>query len=449
MATALVADVAGADDFLPAGGLEPGARVRRPAVGQALRAIGHGGRTAFYEGPFGDALITLGDGLYERADLARSQADWVTPIEVEAWGHRIWTVPPPSQGYLALSGAWIADELPVPDDPAEAAWAHLLVEAARWAGYDRPTVLHDGADGAALLRPERLLPRRLAIDPDARRSPEAPSAPGGTIYLCATDADGVGVSLIQSNAADWGCHVVVPGTGIFLHNRGIGFSLEAGHPAELTPGRRPPHTLSPLLVTDPDGALAAVLGTMGGDSQPQVLLQLLARLLLHGESPGRAVSAPRWTIGRDGTGFDTWTGAGPDHVALEDGAPTEWEAGLTARGHAVRPLPPRRRRRSRPRHPGAPARHLRRRERPPSPFRRGRRPLIGAVQGSLSRGPRRNSHSSARPPTTATTFTEPTRTATADRTTRTATSPPSTPIHSHWRAGRPTHQVNAGGRFSK
>ena len=295
MATALVADVAGADDFLPDGGLEAGARVRRPAVGRALRAIGHGGRAAFYEGPFGDALITLGDGLYERADLARSQADWVTPIEVEAWGHRIWTVPPPSQGYLALSGAWIADELPVPDDPAEAAWAHLLVEAARWAGYDRPTALHDGADGAALLRPERLLPRRLAIDPDARRSPEAPSAPGGTIYLCATDADGVGVSLIQSNAADWGCHVVVPGTGIFLHNRGIGFSLEAGHPAELTPGRRPPHTLSPLLVTDPDGALAAVLGTMGGDSQPQVLLQLLARLLLHGESPGRAVSAPRWT----------------------------------------------------------------------------------------------------------------------------------------------------------
>ncbi len=51
------------------------------------------------------------------------------------------------------------------------------------------------------------------------------------------------------------------------------------------------------------------------------------------------MSAPRWTIGRDGTGFDTWTGAGPDHVALEDGAPPAWEAGLTARGHAVRPLP--------------------------------------------------------------------------------------------------------------
>ena len=206
-------------------------------------------------------------------------------------------MPPPSQGYLAPSGAWIADGLPLPDDPDDAAWAHLLVEAARWAGHDRPRVLHDGADGAALLDPQRLRPRRRAIDPASLRSPVAPTAPGGTIYLCATDADGVGVSLIQSNAADWGCHVVVPGTGIFLHNRGIGFSLEAGHPAELTAGRRPPHTLSPApRAPVPMAHLAAVLGTMGGDSQPQVLLQLLARLLRHGQSPGRAVTAPRWVL---------------------------------------------------------------------------------------------------------------------------------------------------------
>ena len=235
------------------------------------------------------------------------------------------------------SAAWIASGLPLPDDPDDAAWAHLLIEAARWAGHDRPEVLHDGADGAALLALERLGPRREAIS-SSRRSPVTSTAPGGTIYLCATDADGVGVSLIQSNAADWGCHVVVPGTGIFLHNRGIGFSLEAGHPAELAPGRRPPHTLSPVLVTGLDGRLAAVLGTMGGDSQPQVLLQLLARLLHHEQSPGRAVSAPRWVLTGGRTGFDTWADGGPDHVALEVGAPTEWAAGLAERGHLVQHL---------------------------------------------------------------------------------------------------------------
>jgi gamma-glutamyltranspeptidase/glutathione hydrolase len=163
-------------------------------------------------------------------------------------------------------------------------------------------------------------------------------APGGTIYLCATDAQGVGVSLIQSNAADWGCHVVVPGTGIFLHNRGIGFSLEEGHPGELAGGRRPPHTLAPLLLTHGDGRLAGVVGTMGGDSQPQVLLQLLARLLRHRQSPGRALSSPRWTLAGGGNGFETWSDGGPDLVAIEAGAPTAWASGLVERGHAVHQL---------------------------------------------------------------------------------------------------------------
>ena len=76
----------------------------------------------------------------------------------------------------------------------------------------------------------------------------------------------------------------------------MGFSLQEGHPAELAPGRRPPHTLSPLAVTRDDGALDAVIGTMGGDAQPQILLQLLARTLIAGEDArnrrGRAALEP-------------------------------------------------------------------------------------------------------------------------------------------------------------
>ena len=143
------------------------------------------------------------------------------------------------------------------------------------------------------------------------------------------------MSLIQSNARGFGCHVVVPGTGIFLHNRGIGFSSRTGHPAEYGPGRRPPHTLSPALVTRPDGSLRAVLGTMGGDSQPQVLLQLLARLLRHGESPGRPSAPPAGCSAADGgTGFDTWAGDGPDPRASSRRTPprrgpTGWRAAAT------------------------------------------------------------------------------------------------------------------------
>ena len=337
-AAAAVADVDGADDYRPPGGLAVGRLVRRPAVAETLESVVDEGRDGFYGGAFGAGLLELGAGLFSEDDLAAPLARWVEPLGVRAWGHDVWTVPPPSQGYLALAGAWMADGLDLPDDPAEPAWAHLLAEVARWAAHDRPEVLHEGADGAALLAADRLAPRRAAVDPDRCTAPAVGTEDGGTIYLCAADGEGRAVSLIQSNAAGWGCHLVVPGTGVFLHNRGLGFSLDDGHPAELAPGRRPPHTLSPALVTGADGSLAHVVGTMGGDMQPQVVLQLLARLLHHGRSPGAAVSAPRWVLGTGG--FETWTAAGNDHVSLEAGAPGAWAAGLEARGHRVRSMPP-------------------------------------------------------------------------------------------------------------
>ena len=97
---------------------------------------------------------------------------------VEAFGHHLWTVPPSSQGYLTLASAWIADGLGLPHQ-ADYRWAHLLVESASQAGYDRLRVLHDGADGRALLDPSRLAPRRDTIDP-ARVGNVAPPASRAT-----------------------------------------------------------------------------------------------------------------------------------------------------------------------------------------------------------------------------------------------------------------------------
>jgi gamma-glutamyltranspeptidase/glutathione hydrolase len=129
--------------------------------------------------------------------------------------------------------------------------------------------------------------------------------------------------------------LVEPATGINLHNRGMGFSLEEGHPAEYGPGRRPPHTLSPLVVTDPDGRFVAVLGTQGGDGQPQILLQLLDRLLRHQQRPAEALAEPRWVLTGTGRGFDTWTAPDGPAVSVERRAAPAWHDGLAARGHRV------------------------------------------------------------------------------------------------------------------
>jgi gamma-glutamyltranspeptidase/glutathione hydrolase len=341
----LILDVPGADDYLTpamaAGGrLAPGTLVRRPGVAAALEALAAGGRDAFYLGPFGEGLLRVGDGLFTDDDLARSQADWAEPLELEVWGHVVHTTPPPSQGYLTLAGSAVAAGLDLPDDPTDPLWVHLLAESARAAGADRDAVLHDGADGRALVDAARLDAQRARIDPAHRAAVPAPASPGDTTVVCAVDADRMGVTLIQSNAFGWGAGIVEPNTGIFLHDRGIGFSLDDDHPAVLAPGRRPPHTLAPALVTRPDGSLRAVLGTMGGDSQPQILLQLLARTLRHGESPGRAVRAARWRLapGSSGShpGFETWSGGGPGALAVEAHAPAAWDDGLAERGHDVR-----------------------------------------------------------------------------------------------------------------
>ncbi len=313
-----------------------GGRVVRPGVARMLAAIVEGGRDAFYRGEFGRALVEAGRGEFADADLATSGATWVEPVGRRVWGHDVWTVPPVSQGYLTVLSAAIAEAL-VRDDlpsPASPDWAHLLVEASRLAGHDRPTVLHDGADGTALVADERVAAAAAAFDPHRRSAWSSPAAGGGTIYLCVVDGDGMGVSLIQSNASGFGCHVAVPGTGILLHNRGIGFTLEEGHPAEHAPGRKPPHTLSPAIVTRADGRLRQVIGTMGGDTQPQIVLQLLARTLALGQAPGEALDAPRFALASGtGQGFDTWTA--PDQIVrIEAHAPDGWDA-LAERGHQV------------------------------------------------------------------------------------------------------------------
>jgi gamma-glutamyltranspeptidase / glutathione hydrolase len=323
--------------------------VRLPALARTLRAVADGGRSAFYEGEFGHTLTELGGGVYAPEDFEADLAQWCDPVRLRVWDHDLWSVPPPSQGYLTLASSWIAEHVGLGTDPSDPMWAHLIVEASRAAGHDRPNVLFDGADGAALLDEGRLAEAAARIG----RERSAPSdvaailaaetaagagirriADGDTTHLCAIDADGLGISLTQSNALDFGSHLIAGPTGIFLHNRGVGFSLVPGHPAELGPRRRPPHTLSPMLATTPDGALSHLVGAMGGDAQPQILLQVLARMLHSGEDPATAVAGARLSLAAPAAGpFRLWWG--DLKVCVEGHAPAAWGPGLTSRGHEL------------------------------------------------------------------------------------------------------------------
>ena len=143
----------------------------------------------------------------------------------------------------------------------------------------------------------------------------------------------MGVSLIQSNAAGWGCHLVVPGTGIFLQNRGIGFSLCPRSSRRTRP--RPATTAHPRAgagdqrrpIWSPCSARRAAT------SSRRWCCSCWPGCCATTRSPGQAMRAPRWTLG-DG-GFSTWSGDGPQVTTLESTAPESWEIGLIARGHRV------------------------------------------------------------------------------------------------------------------
>jgi gamma-glutamyltranspeptidase/glutathione hydrolase len=311
--------------------------VRRPGVGRVLRAFRDGGRDACYGGEFGHGLLELGGGHFVPDDLARSSAEWVEPLLVDLAGEQLATIPPNSQGYLLLASALLAEHWCPAGDLDDPAVAHALIECAKAVGHQRPAFLHEHADPAEVLADARR--GRPSIDPHRAAFWTVPSAAGDTTYLCAVDAAGMGVSLIQSNASGFGSWLVEPRTGINLHNRGLGFSLEPGHPAELGPGRRPPHTLSPALVSRSDGSLHAVLGTMGGDAQPQILLQVLTGLLSCRLDPTTAVNSPRWVLQAGASGFDTWSGPAEPTVVLESAAPPGLAEALVARGHRVTESP--------------------------------------------------------------------------------------------------------------
>ena len=153
-------------------------------------------------------------------------------LDVPAWSRTLWTIPPNSQGYLTLAGAWMASSLPSlpatdPDDPQ---WAHLGVEVARQAGWDRLTSCTRAPTVARCWPRIDSASRRDAVSSTgvARLGRPEGYADGGTIYLCTADGSGMGVSFIQSNYSGFGSMLVEPSTRIFLQNRGAGSRWSPG-----------------------------------------------------------------------------------------------------------------------------------------------------------------------------------------------------------------------------
>ena len=326
-----------ADALYPGGAPPaPGATLFRRDLASTLGEIADRGRTAFYEGSVAAAIAAATEGILTVDDLAANTIDWVEPIGIDVFGLTGWTVPPNSQGYITLAAAWAFEHLSPPADPLDPAFHHTLIEAYRAFAWERNDVVADPAHApwnvAEYLTPERLERQVEGFSLDAVAAwPEPSPGPSGTAYFCAIDAEGMAVSCIQSNYSGIGSRVSAGDTGVFLQNRAAGFSVIEGHPNEAGPGKRPLHTLSPTLWTrgtDP----ALILGTRGGDQQPQYLVQVAASLLHAQNDPAPAQEQPRWSIATAAEGTDSV-------VLVESGMAEHVVTGLVAAGHTVTPGP--------------------------------------------------------------------------------------------------------------
>ncbi|HZU45858.1 MAG TPA: gamma-glutamyltransferase [Mycobacterium sp.] len=318
-----------ADVFMPGG--------RAPRAGElvtfrdhaaTLEKIAATNGEAFYRGELAaqlDAHAAANGAVMRASDLAAHRADWVDTISCSYRGYTIHEIPPNGQGIVALIALGILEHFEMDSAPADSADSvHLQIEALKLAFADAQAYVadidHMALHPEQLLDPEYLKQRATLIDPK-RAKPAAVGTPsGGTVYLTAADASGVMVSMIQSNYMGFGSGVVVPGTGIALQNRGANFVAMPGHPNQVGPNKRPFHTIIPAFVTK-DGAPVMSFGVMGGPMQPQGHVQVVVRIVDHGQNPQAACDGPRfrWVQGMQ--------------VCCERGFPQSTLDELKRRGH--------------------------------------------------------------------------------------------------------------------
>ncbi|WNK00925.1 gamma-glutamyltransferase family protein [Thalassospiraceae bacterium LMO-JJ14] len=292
------------DNFLVDGNLpEQGARFRQPRIATTLRRLAAAGLDDFYRG---ELARTVAADL-ERAgaplrldDLERHNAIQLKPLALDTFGHKVYNMPPPTQGLASLLLLGIYERLKVRE--AETFdYVHGLVESTKRAFRIRDCYVTDPAymnvDPLEFLKAHRLDEMAADIDPaKAMTWPDA-SSKGDTVWLGAVDGEGRAVSFIQSIYWEFGSGTVLDETGITWQNRGTSFSLDPAHHNCLNPGRRPFHTIQPALARLSDGRVMPY-GTMGGEGQPQTQAMIFSRHVLHGQELQQAVTAPRWLLGR-------------------------------------------------------------------------------------------------------------------------------------------------------
>jgi gamma-glutamyltranspeptidase/glutathione hydrolase len=335
--------------FMPNGRApREGERFKNPALAKTFRLLADRGRDAYYKGPISAALVRYSKangGFFADEDFARHRSTWDEPISTDYRGYTVWELPPNTQGLAALQLLNILENFDLKSMGRESAdfW-HVLTEAKKLAFADRARYYADPAmvqvPVAELLSKDYAKQRAQQVDMKRAAQTDAPGEVAAlnrreTTYLCTADAQGMMVSLIQSNYTGFGSGYVVPELGFGIQNRGNLFALDPQHPNALAPGKRPFQTIIPAFVTK-DGKPLIAFGLMGGDMQPQGHAQVIVNLVDFGMNLQEAGDAVRFHHSGSTEPTGTVMKAGGE-LHIEDGLPAAVIEELQRRGHVMKP----------------------------------------------------------------------------------------------------------------
>ena len=326
-----------------------GERFRQPDLAGTLTRIRDQGRNGFYRGVTARLLaaeMRRSGGLLTEDDLARYEARERAPIRGTYRGYDIISMPPPSSGGVAM-----VEMLNILEgyDLAAAGhnsprYVHLVVEAMRRAFLDRARYLGDPDFTTPPI--ERLTSKSYAAELRKtiladRASPSLPAQVAEryesdqTTHFSVVDADGMAVSVTYTLEDGYGLGAVVPGAGFLLNNEMGDFNGKPGltdttgligtEPNLARPGKRMLSSMTPTIIAK-DGKLLAVVGSPGGRTIINTVLQVVLNLADGGMGIQDAVNAPRF--------HHQWL---PDVVSVEsNGLSAATVAALERMGHRIR-----------------------------------------------------------------------------------------------------------------
>ena len=349
---------AAAEIFLPGGFPIPpgvpgtaGPRLAQSDLAHTLRLVSAEGADAFYRGPIARAIATAmreNGGLISEEDLSHYRATLAEPLRIDYCGHQVFAVPGACGGITVLQGLRILECLDLTSaDAGSVLDFHLQAEAMRRAFADRYRYVADPKqvavpwrglltkDYAQILANGIQQERASAVvepgdpwayddasnDEGLRPNISGIGGDGSTTHVSVVDREGNAVALTQTHVANFGCGVVVPGTGVVLNNAMAWFDPAVGRANSLASGKRGLNNMSPLIVTR-DGRPFLTLGAAGGRRIIQAVTSVLVNVVDHGMGIQEAIAAPR--IDCSGS-----------NVVINARVPAEIRSALEAMGHPL------------------------------------------------------------------------------------------------------------------